>query len=388
MIFTAMRRKDVRLLREYIRDILKEELDSGGNFAAGVGGDLSPGMIGPYGISFGDNNLLFKTFISPFLDVVNTAVGKSKEIAITAKNAIKVGLGAIISTLVPQLHINYAKIFEEEKKEVEEVKSAYKEIYERTDEALRSNDAAAVAFMSFPSQYLGVKFAKMAPGPIFDTLSIMTGGISDTIIKKTFSGKAKLMNKLMTAPGKRRSERWNETHYLRGRLIREDESDKEIDQFAEEFKEKLSDPSFIEEVLSSAQKTDDMQQQAREVYKTSLKEIEQDFMKLKQQTTSIDGIISVVSKMENVDEESKKNIKTLKEVDDEKVKQELMETIIESFKAYNYLTLTGRILSVKNAGIPEDSQYIKDHKEVINKIGKPKQEYIDKFREIVKKESD
>ena len=386
MIFTVMRRRNHRLLREYIRDILREELDSGGNFAAGVGGDLVPGMIGPYGISFGDNNLLFKTFIGPFLDVVNTAVGKAKEVTIAAKNAIKVGLGAIISTLVPQLHINYAKIFEEEKKEVDEVKRAYKEIYERTDEALRSNDAAAMAFMAYPSQYLGVKFAQMAPGPIFDTLSIMTGGISDTIIKKTFSGKGDLMNKLLTAPGKRRSERWNEARRLHGRLIHEDESDKEIDRFAEEFKEKLSDPAFIDEILSSAQKTDDMQQQARDVYKSSLKEIEQDFMKLKQQATSIDGVINIVSKMKKVNEKSKKHIEALKDVEDENVKQELIETVVESFKAYNYLTLSGRIQSVKNAGIPGDSQYVKDHEKVINSIGKPKQEYIDEFKEIVKKE--
>ena len=373
MIFRSMRRKDELLLREYVRVILSED-DAGGNFGAGPGGDLVPGMIGPYGVSFGDKNQLAKTFITPFLDVFNTAVGKAKEITTSAKTTLKTALGAVVSTLIPSLHINYKQIFEDEKKEIEQIKNDYKEVYNRTDEALRTTDAAVLAFMAFPGEYLAANFADKAPAAAAGVLSVMTGGMSDTVIAKSLSGGKSALDFVLDRPGAKlfggsMGGRQYSSYIRSGRLIRE-KSDEKIESIEKELSELLNDESFLSKLLSTGE-AKEMQNRAREIYRSTLEEIVENADTLFNKTKTVDDLLKIFGKMKKIDPDIKKKLEemnTLQGEEKDKAAAMLIDSLQKSFKEYHVKNLTDHYKSAIEAGIPEDSQYIKDYKATVSKI--------------------
>jgi hypothetical protein len=157
-----------RLLRSYIRQILKE--DDGGGDAAGYGMDFDT----PYGVGFGGPSL-FKTFISPFVDVAKTAAASGENIAASSRALLKVALEAVITTAIPFFSSDYAKIFEKERKDLTAVKEKYRDVFERTDKVLAGNDFKCLAFMVDPRSFLTMAVAQKTPQVALDILEALAG---------------------------------------------------------------------------------------------------------------------------------------------------------------------------------------------------------------------
>ena len=68
-----------RLLRQYIRVLLKEEGDHAGYTPHDI--MMSAGSMSPYGMHYGSGNDMYNTFIPPFVDVFQTTAGKTKELS-------------------------------------------------------------------------------------------------------------------------------------------------------------------------------------------------------------------------------------------------------------------------------------------------------------------
>jgi len=345
-----MRRKDEMLLREYVRVLLAED-EAGGNPAFGPGGDLVPGMIGPYGISFGDKNQLLKTFIGPFLDVANTAIGKTKELSVRAKNLVKVSLAAIATTLIPQLQVNYKSWFDQEEKEVERIKSEYREVYAKTDEALRSNDAAFLAFMAYPGPVLGTKLALMTPAAAKETLSVMTGGVSDTVGSYARGGAKELIDMLF-ATGTKKPTRFREA---------DNDDEKDV----------IVNKKILSKVLS-VEPAKEMQERAQEIYKSTLKQVLEDAQEILEKTKTVDDIEKFLKKSKKpIEQKTKEAIETIKKTtgqERQNSEMTLIDNLQKSFKEYYVTNLKNHLKGVIDAGIPKNHPYVQDYESVISKI--------------------
>jgi len=162
-----------RLLREYLRNVLLENYGDG-TFAVDTGGQLQ------WGVSGSD---LARAFITPFTDVVSTAVGKSKELLAKGGTLFKVALEATVSMLIPFVQGDYDKIFAKEKQKIKEIRSEYKDVYARTDAALSSGDTAVLAFLASPGSVIITSISKMAPQKAASILSVVTGGAVDSYLR-------------------------------------------------------------------------------------------------------------------------------------------------------------------------------------------------------------
>src|SRR3990167_1642756 len=114
-----------KLLREYIRELLAEnDGHAGGDGGAGAVMAMGAGMS-PYGMHFGDGNDLYKIFIKPFTDVVQTTVGKTKELSQAAQTLTKVAFEAVATSLIPVLSSQYGEIFKKEKIAMDKIRKQY-----------------------------------------------------------------------------------------------------------------------------------------------------------------------------------------------------------------------------------------------------------------------
>lgn len=166
-------RNNDRLLREYLKNTLMEFYGDG-SFAVDTGGQMQ------WGVSGSD---LAKAFIQPFTDVVSTAVGKSKELLARGGTLFKVTFEAVVSMLIPFVQGDYDKIFANEKKKIQNIRSQYKDVYARTDAALASGDASVLAFLASPGAVIVSSISKMAPEKAAALLSVVTAGAVDNYLR-------------------------------------------------------------------------------------------------------------------------------------------------------------------------------------------------------------
>ena len=360
------RRRDIELLREYVKMTLNED-DVGDNPAAGAGGDLVPGMVGPYGISFGDNNMLYKAFIKPFVDVASTAIGKAKELKESAKTLLRVTLQGLIANMIPGLQVNYKKIFDEEKEEVEKIKKEYSEVYNETDAALRSTDAGFFALMAFPGPVLAANAAKMAPSALAGTLSAITGGTTDKIYEKAKEFLKYAEDEILTPIGTKKDRQYS-SFVRNGTVINEKDDKNEVDEAIEEV---LRDPKFINAILKSSSKTRKMQKEAQTIYKETLQEIYDLAIGLFEKTKTIEDLRRSIQKMKKVPQSVKtdmNNLSQLKGKDKKNAEEMLIKTVQKSFKEYYEKNVESHVNSMKKSGVPEDSPVIKDYMKLLSKV--------------------
>ena len=205
--------KSNKLIREYVSAVLKNSriVEDDGGYDGGYSGGEGVSGYGSYGS--GD---LFQAFIQPFVDIVGTIAGKTKEVMRSAFTALHVAFESLVTTIVPFLTDSYDEIFIKEKQDLAEIRSQYQGYYDATDKALAGSGAKLLAFMAFPGAALTGQFAVTAPKAAKSILSMATGGISDEWLggssnKKSgpsgvFDSYVRAYNKLLTEAGKENLE--------------------------------------------------------------------------------------------------------------------------------------------------------------------------------------
>lgn len=298
-------------MREYIRQILRED-DAGGNTAMGPGGDWVPGMIGPYGMTFGSGKDLLNTFVTPFTDAFKTSLSKTKELSRKTGTLIWNSLQTILSSFIPIYGYRYQKIFENEKADIEKIRSQNREVISRIDDSFKG-DAAVLFFMSNPGLSIAGLAAKKSPAVAKEIASIMTGGTSDELLAKYFDVKSE-------------------------GLIRE---------------EQQLDANFVTE-FNKNPKVSSMMKTAQNAYKRSLSAVYEQAKK-----------VSAIQSLDQLQKDAGKNI-NIKSGDEQAqniILSESKKAILEFFMK----SLEGQIEPISK-GIGKDSQLVKDYEKTILSI--------------------
>lgn len=178
--------KDIELLKEYLR--LLTEDDYGGFDITSSNADS------PYGANFGSGKDLYNVFVKPFTDVIDTTVGKTKELSQRAQTLAKVTFEAIVTSIIPTLKDDYEKIFADEAAQLQKLKSQYGEVYDATWAAFKENDIVAAAFLYDPAAMITTKIAQQAPIQTVKLINVLTGGKLDGFLKRLVD-RLKLGNK-------------------------------------------------------------------------------------------------------------------------------------------------------------------------------------------------
>ena len=339
-----MNSRSSRALREYVRSVLTED-EAGGNPAFGPGGDLSPGMIGPYGISFGGAEDLHAAFIQPFTDVFKTGLGKSKELVRSTRTLVTVAFAGIVTSFIPFIKANVDGTFEKEKKDLEKIRTQYKDVYDRTAKAFQDKDAAALAFMVSPGTVLTYAIGKMTAPVAKEFMAVVTGGYSEELyekIKKKLSDKGEDEDE--ARPRRRRDK--NESYLREGK----DDVDEKI----------IKNKKFIRKSLDTDQ-VRKMTAVATKLHNRTMKEI------LERATHIVRGVKDLPSLMKALGKDAPADLKKkVTELDklpaDQKTKgvEELLSGVRKITKEYYVKTLESLAETVVSAGVPKEAQYVKD----------------------------
>jgi hypothetical protein len=383
---------EVKLLKEYIETVLKE--DDGGVASAyadaGIGaGDIS--AASGAGSGSGSAGGLSKIFLQPFTDVFKTAVGKTKELTTRAKNLVKIGFGTIISTLIPSIKADYSKLFAEQDSQIKKIRSEYKDVYDRTDKALASNDAAFLAFMASPSIALSAWTASKSPGFVVDVLSTVTGGASDSLWEKFKNSNVlddiddKLRGKTDGGRGRgrgrgrdkdrdrereRRSSNQNESNLY-------EEEEKSADSGSKKARAVLEDPRFLKAALDNPE-VEKMKSEAVATYREFLEKTYKAAKTAIEKTNSFEELEKLTGKGIQtagtrrggriLAERTLLELQLLSEEESKVSEEALVRGVRGAVKKFYVDELTKVVDGVLKVGIPEESQFVKDYRTTIQKI--------------------
>lgn len=157
--------KEERVIREFILRSLNEDF----------GGDLG-GMGFGFGGGYIDPADMYTVFIKPFVDVYDTAQGKTKELSVAGAELVRVSIEAILTSVIPILASDYDDIFNKYESQLSKIKEQYKPIYDSTWTAFTDNDVVLAAFGMFPTAMITQLVVRKAPIPVINTLDALTGG--------------------------------------------------------------------------------------------------------------------------------------------------------------------------------------------------------------------
>ena len=334
-----------KLLREYVREILKE--DDGGVYGDLGGADAA---MSPYGVSFGSNDELYKVFVKPFVDVVDTAAGKSKELSQRAQTLAHVAFETIATTLIPVLQDSYKEIFETEKENLEKIKAQYKDVYASNWDAFRDSDVFCTAFCYSPVAILTLKMAHKSPKVVAGLLSVLTGGTLDpwlNKVKKKFdlAPPKTGLNFHGTGPG----------HPMES-VIREAQDNSDT------LAKVLTNPKVIKKVQQSpvVQK---MEQEGKAMVRATLQSV----------FTQAVGVMKATN-LQDLQHKTGAKLKGLEKFEQEagddkqKAEQALLQGTKRSMKDFYVQNLEGQVKQALAAGVEENSPFVQDYKRTIQKI--------------------
>ncbi len=390
-----------KLLREYVRNLLKE--DDGLGAYSGEYSQYGLSNVGdsPFGVTgYGSTNDLISAFITPFTDVVKTAAAETKKIAAHTATLLRVAFEVIISTLIPGIGANYEAIFNRRDERLNKIKEEYRDVYERTDKALASDDARLIAFMVNPAATLGYFAAKKTPAAVAGSLSIATGGISDELMEKSKGWSKEIGRTLLgrdesgksrksLGSGKRKdpdSFDWNKMG--ESRLFEDDQkksskSDKEKQKSKEDNSEDLARQFLIDflknpkvqNALKQTPKFAAMSKTATENEKETLKEIYEEAVMTSKGLNSLEKIeqyIKKSAKKQPKASEALKKIDEIKKIKDQKEKQialnVLSKKVKDASKEFAQMRIKSEIEKFKKAGLTDTDEVIKNYISVLQKV--------------------
>lgn len=331
------------LLREYVQEILKE--DMGGDYG-GLGIDAMAGS--PYGMHYASQDQLYKIFVKPFADVVGVAAGKTKELSQKGQTLLKVAFESIATTLVPILKDSYGEIFAKEKEEIDKIRSEYGEVYNATWEAFKEMDVLVAAFMYRPDLFMTVQFARKAPKAAAKLLSVLSGGTLDKVlhgILKSDGGGSK---------GGGGSFPWSEG------LVRED---KEQPNAAEQKLEKLMGNKKVHKILANSQKVQQMSKVGEQLVQGTLKSVLEQAQAVLAAKSLQDVQQKLGKKLPGLDK-----LQQVPQQERQKAEQDLLAGVKKGMKEFYVKQLEGQVKAAVEAGVPKDHPYVKDYSAVIGKI--------------------
>lgn len=317
----------------------------------GYPGALEMMSSSPYGMSFGSQEDLVNTFITPFTDVFKTAAGKTKELTRKTGTLLWVGLQSILTTVLPAYGYDYADVFEKEKSDIEKIKNEYRDVYDRTDKALKSGDAQFLAFMASPATVIGAYAAKGTPRAAKALLSTISGGYSDELFDSAKRNLKKIGKKALGDKTKRSTKKESQI-----REIKDSKDDKLT-------KKIMTSKQFLDRALSSPRAVE-MQAAATNIYRKSLRDVFNQAENAIKKTRTIDDIEKSAKK--KLPEAEK--IRKLPPEERQRAEKTLVDGIRKGMKEFYIKNLTDHVEGVVRAGIPEDAQFVKDYRETIQKI--------------------
>lgn len=316
-----------KLLVEYIK-LINE--DMGGDYA-GIGLDYQSGygMGGGGGSDGGD--VLYKAFIKPFADVIGVTAGSTKEIVRRAKTVLSVSVEAMSRIIFPFIEDRFDEIFEEEKQDINQIKSEYAEYYNATWEALNHDDVLIAAFMYRPDLFLTYGFAKKAPAVAASLLSVFTGGTIDKYVDAIKS-------------------KFDES------LIREDRQ-------APDMLMKLLGNKKVKSKMLDNDKVRTLSNEGQRIVEKFLSSLYEEASRALSAKS--------IEDFEKLSKKKSKEVEALKNLDPQKKKkaeQLVFQASKKKIKAFYLDILFKRIEKLKKFGISEDHPFIKVHKETAKKI--------------------
>jgi hypothetical protein len=362
----------VKLLREYIREVLTEDeapYDYGSMY-------LSDANVGPYGVHFGSGKDLYHIFIEPFTDVVKTAAGKGKEISQKAQTLGKVVFETIATTLIPVLTDSYKEIFEHEQQEIDKIRKEYDEVYQSNWDAFKDNDVLTVAFFYSPAALLTTQFARKSPLVVSSLLSVLSGGQLDpwlTKVKHRFGWDREShanTSKIKGGGDHGGSNFWGggADYYYDGGGGHDGGHSNEGVIREEEEKAQQPDPGILvnKKVLSVIQNSpvvQKMEQEGQAIVHDTLSKV------FKQAS----GALSAKS-LQQLQQKTGVHLKGMDQLNQipqqqrAQAEQALLKGAHNSIKEFYIKNLEGQVKAAHEAGVPDSHPYIQDYNSVIAKI--------------------
>lgn len=327
------------LVRKYVKELLRED---------GSGEGLFTGEFGGYGYgTWGSPKDLYTTFVKPFTDVFQTAVGGAKEVTRRARTILSVAFEGIVTSIVPFLSDSYDEIFQKEAADIAQIRSEYQQYWDATTEAL-GGDALALAFIAFPGVALTGQFAKTAPKAAANILSIATGGLSDKYLGRA-GGKGK----------KGPSDIFDSYARSYYKLIIEDKEEKSEEST---LADKLGGKKFVNALLNRSIDTQLAAKEAQRVYKKTLDEAYAQAVEVLRARD-----IATLEKITKQKFDEAKQLDQLSPEEKQKATQMLLDTIKKSIKKVYTERLKFQVAPLVEA-FGDDHPVVIDYYRTINKI--------------------
>lgn len=362
------RRSDEELVREYICEIVKSQLNED---MYGGGGDYYDSSMysgGLYGGGGGGGSMsgLYKAFVKPFTDVIGVAVGKTKEVARRVVTLAQVAFETIMTTLIPFLTDSYDEIFAKEASDIQGIRSEYSQYTQATEEALRGPGATLLAFMAFPQAALLHRSVEDGPDAIKKVLSVATGGATDKYLGGGSGGGR--------SGGPKSSgifDSYNRNNSLK--LFLEDEKEskgkKEKGEKSEKEKpeenpivKKIRNKEFIAAVIKKSNVMGPASEDAKKLYRETLKNA---FEEAK-------GVLSAksldeIEKVTGGKLKGKEKVDSLKGDEKKKIEDTILKTVKQSAKKVYISKLQKQVKPVREK-YGDDFPFVVDYDTVIQKI--------------------
>jgi len=358
-----------RLLREYVREVLKE--DDGG-----VYGDLANAnaAMSPYGMTYGSGDELYKVFVKPFMDVVDTTMGKTKELSQRTQTLVKVAFETIATTLIPIFTDSYKEIFAKEKQELDKIKQEFGEVYQSNIDAFRDNDVFWTAFCYAPAAIITHQLAKRSPQVAVKMISSLTGGSMDDFLKRVlgkFGGKEAPPKTGLDYHGSSPSGGGGGGNWLgydsggggshsgtTEGVIREDGEEKKQPDIGSV----LTNPKLLAKIEES-DIVKKMRQEAQGVVRGTLETI------YKQASA-----VMKANSLQDLQHSTGKTVKGVEKLaalppqEKQKAEQAILKTFKQSMKSFYLKNLESQVKQATSAGVAENSPYVQDYTKIIAKI--------------------
>lgn len=161
--------------------IMEDEGGGGGDYGgdsslSGIQGDyydsLGMGGGGSHGGGFKDD-VLYKAFIQPFTDIVQTSLWALKTLSTKAKYFIVSQIDAIIGLLNPFYASDYESYRKKEITELGKLNNKYAEVLKRNVHYLYDHDLWGIAYVLDPSLMLGSKVIQNIPSLVKELTSLL-----------------------------------------------------------------------------------------------------------------------------------------------------------------------------------------------------------------------
>lgn len=329
---------------------------------------MSAGGMSPYGAQYGSKDDMYKTFIKPFVDVVQTTAGKTKELSQKAQTLTKVAFEAIATSLIPILRDDYKEIFAKEKKAMQKIRQEYAEVYQSNWDALLNDDLQVAAFFYNPAAFFTVHAARKAPAILLNIISVLTGGELDDWVEKV---KTKVKSPVKkdrhgTKFVNQTYKKGDKTHlpsggpgygvnYYEGRLREDKQGAPDVAQLlsSEKLKARIQQSPIVQK----------MQQSGQAIHRGTLEQVFKQAQAVMSANSLQDLQNKTGSKMPGLDK-----LQQVPQQERQGAERAILDVTKKSMKEFYVKSLEDQAKAAAAAGVPEDSGFVQDYYSIISKI--------------------